>query len=123
VNLTRFSLLAVGSLLFLGQAAPCSSADDQKTGPIITDFYAVCNYGNVWTFSGHVLDNGSSCPINVNFGNLNSLMGKSTEVRDDGSFLLIVTLAPGESGLASAQAVEDSPQALASTVEYVGVFP
>jgi hypothetical protein len=73
--------------------------------PTISSFQATEGSGHSWTFTGHVQD-ASPAGLQVHFGGLASLFGKTATVGADGSFLLAATLQPGEDGSANAQATD-----------------
>src|SRR5690242_6158593 len=66
--------------------------------PVIVDFYAARQLGNVWTFKGEVSDSGLT-DVEIYFSNLPSINGQSVLVNPDGTFEFTVQLAPGESGI------------------------
>jgi hypothetical protein len=77
----------------------------QNQPPVITEFYAARENGNVWRFEGRVQDEDpESCVIN--FGGLFTLDGKSVGVDENGWFSFSIELAPGESGIATAVATD-----------------
>jgi hypothetical protein len=86
----------------------------------IVQFGSSNEYGNVYTFDGTVTG-GNGSPITINFGNLASLVGKTTNVGSDGTFTVTIELTYGDYGLASAQAVNTGGQQ--SNVAYTPVFP
>ena len=75
-----------------------------SAAPSITNFRAIREVGNVWTFQGQVTDE-SAQGLVVRFGGLPSLQGQTATVRADGTFYLTVELQDGEQGTASAQTV------------------
>jgi hypothetical protein len=89
------------------------------SGPIITQFMATNSAGNTWVFQGLVNDGPTA--VTIYFGGLPSLQGLSVEVNTDGSFSLPVLLRPGESGTATAYAVDED--GLVSPIVFTLVGP
>jgi hypothetical protein len=122
-SLTLPCLLAFGNSVGL---APAQAGGFQTGGgtlpapPVITSFTAVAEGGNLWTFSGQVLDSGLT-EVVVQFGNLPSLQGRSTLVDEDGFFSITIALAQGEAGIAIAQATDGFSQV--SNKAQAPVFP
>jgi hypothetical protein len=75
--------------------------------PLVIEWFT-CDFesGTLWTFYGQVQDYDDSTSITINFSGLPSLEGQSVQVNPDGSFSLTVLLGEGETGMATAQAVD-----------------
>jgi hypothetical protein len=86
----------------------------------ITKFGWTNTFANVYTFAGTVIG-GDGSAITINFGELDSLVGKTTAVNADGTFSFTIELTPDDYGLATAQAVNASAQQ--SNVAETYVFP
>ena len=82
-----------------------ASADLNNAIPMIVGFAAECLQGRTWRFSGVVRDEAPAGLI-VQFGGLPSLVGKTAVVQADGSFSLVVELAEGETGAATASVTD-----------------
>lgn len=78
-------------------------AEDNVTSqkPTVTEFYAVREVNNQFTFYGHI-DDEWAAGLQVYFGGFNSLEGQAVTVEEDGDFHFTANLASGESGLALA---------------------
>lgn len=117
--------IVIAAGLLLAANAPAIRAFDggsngggTSNGPVITDFAAIAEGDNVWSFEGTVSDpNPGSCT--VYFGGLPSLQGKSCSVQADGNFIFCIVLTPADDGTATAQAVDG--QGLKSAVEIANV--
>jgi hypothetical protein len=97
----------------LGQVS-ASSADGRSNTvqstlasqvPTISNFEAVCEGGGIWMFSGTVTGAPTQGEV-VNFGNIPALKGRSVTVNPDGAFSFFCTIAGGQGGVATAQAVD-----------------
>ncbi len=73
--------------------------------PVITNFEGVREAGNIWTFSGKVIDE-SAPGLTVRLGGLPSLQTKFAMVESSGWFSCTVILGPSEDGTASAQTTD-----------------
>jgi hypothetical protein len=86
---------------------------------VITQFTASSMFGTIWTFAGQVTG-GNGSAVTINFGNLPTLVGKTTPVGNDGSFIFTIELTEDDYGLATAQAVNTGQQ---SNVAEAYIFP
>ncbi|GEM_PF-6530160 len=73
--------------------------------PMISNFVAMRQFNNYWTFSGTVSDE-YAAGLTVRLGGLPSLEGKTATVGADGTFSFTVALQPGEEGTATAQTTD-----------------
>ncbi len=71
--------------------------------PVVTSFQSTALANGSWTFSGQVLDRNPTS-VQISFGGLNSLQGKTISVAANGTFSLTTLLQPGEAGQASVKA-------------------
>jgi hypothetical protein len=88
-----------------GQTSEVEQATITSKAPQITSFSASPGFGNVWVFSGTVVDESAQGLI-VALGGLPSLNGKTATVASNGNFSLSVQLQPGEDGVATAQTAD-----------------
>jgi hypothetical protein len=79
-----------------GLTSAAAQVNVTNSAPTIT-LFANNVSGNVWTFSGRVTDEYAP-GLTVTFSGPASVNGKTATVRADGTFSLVVTLQPGESG-------------------------
>jgi hypothetical protein len=86
---------------------------------VITQFTASSGFGNIWTFAGQVTG-GNGSAVTINFGNLPTLIGLTTPVGNDGSFIFTIEMTEDDYGLATAQAVNTGQQ---SNVAEAYIFP
>jgi hypothetical protein len=86
-----------------GLVSNAATVQFNPPAPVITDFSATKNTGNVWTFSGTV-DSPEPAGCIVLLGGLSSLSNKCVSVATDGTFAIEIQLAVGESGTATAVA-------------------
>jgi hypothetical protein len=86
--------------------------------PVISNFDAVSQGNGVWQISGNVSGAPTQGEI-VNFGGINALIGQSVSVNADGSFSFYVTIASGQGGLISAEAVDWWGDTSATSTEFV----
>jgi hypothetical protein len=86
-----------------GQSNPCTAMLVSQI-PNIT-FMATAQGNGVWLFSGTVAGAPTQGEV-VNFGGITPLAGQSTNVNPDGTFDFYCTVASGQGGIATAQAVD-----------------
>jgi hypothetical protein len=86
-----------------GQSNTCTATLVSQI-PNIT-FTATPEGNGVWLFSGTVTGAPTQGEV-VNFGGFTALAGQSTTVNADGTFSFTCTVASGQGGLATAQAVD-----------------
>jgi hypothetical protein len=84
-----------------GQASNTATVMVSSSAPVIQDFAAVNSIGNIWTFTGRVVDNHPE-GLTIRFGNIPALVGQTVTVRADGTFSFTCTLPAGTYGTASA---------------------
>jgi len=88
-----------------GQASNTAQVTLTSNPPQITNFAAIEEPGNMWTFQGQVTDQ-SPQGLTVTFSGLPSLDGQTATVGANGWFYLTITLGSGESGIACAQTTD-----------------
>jgi hypothetical protein len=88
-----------------GQNSAPAQVTVANNAPTVTNFQAIHQSLNVWTFQGQVTDE-SAPGLSVRFGGLPSLAGQMVTVGSDGWFYLTITLQAGEAGTASAQTTD-----------------
>jgi len=88
-----------------GLSSNVANATVLNAPPTIVSFDATEGPGGYWTFSGRVSDD-TPAGATVTFGGLPELAGQPTTVNSDGTFSITVQLAPGESGMVTAQATD-----------------
>ena len=93
-----------------GQVANSTDITVTNNRPVIEDFVAIHNYGNLWTFQGRVTDE-SPMGLTVHFGGMPSLNGQTATVQGDGSFTSTRYLTDGETGTATASTTDYYGQA------------
>ena len=84
-----------------GQASNTAIVMVSSTAPVIQDFAAVNSIGNIWTFTGRVVDNHPE-GLTIRFGGIAGLVGQTVTVRADGTFCFTCMLPAGTHGTASA---------------------
>jgi hypothetical protein len=84
-----------------GQASNTATVMVSSTAPVIQDFAAVNSIGNMWIFTGRVVDNHPEGLV-IRFGGIAGLVGRTVTVRADGTFSLTCMLPAGTHGTASA---------------------
>jgi hypothetical protein len=89
-----------------GYVSALASAQISSSPSTITNFTAVHAFGTTWIFQGTVTCPSGASGLIVDFGGLPSLNGQTTTVNSNGTFSLSMTLASGESGLATAQTTD-----------------
>jgi hypothetical protein len=77
----------------------------QANAPTISNFQAVRQSGNIWTFSGTVTDQ-SAQNLTVHFGGLDFMTTQTATVRADGTFSLTVELPAESDGWVTAQVTD-----------------
>jgi hypothetical protein len=102
-----------------GQASNIAQQTATSLPPSIINFRATQGYNNLWTFQGQVNDE-SPAGLVVRLGGVPGLC-TSAVVGSDGWFSLTVQLAPGVSGLATAQVTDW--WGLAADIAYAPVTP
>jgi hypothetical protein len=73
--------------------------------PVVNNFMATSEGGGVWLFTGTV----TGAPVQgevVDFGGINALKNQHVTVNADGTFSFYATVASGQGGYASAEAVD-----------------
>jgi hypothetical protein len=88
-----------------GQNSNTAKVTLTSNAPTITQFTAIHDSGNVWTFEGLVTDE-SAAGLTVTLGGTPSLQGVEATVGSDGFFYCTVTLQPDEFGTATAQTTD-----------------
>lgn len=84
-----------------GQASNTPQVTVTSNAPVIHDFTAICESGNLWTFRGRVVDE-SAPGLTVTLGGLPSLASVTATVASDGWFTRSALLQTGEEGTATA---------------------
>ena len=88
-----------------GQSSNTAQVTLTNTPPTITNFVALQELGNVWTFEGQV-NYAYPQGLTVTLGGSPSLQGVTATVAANGTFYVTVQLQPGEDGTASAQTTD-----------------
>ncbi len=89
----------------IGQASNLAQVNVTSNAPAIVNFAATRQIGNIFTFTGRVIDEHPQ-NLKVTFGGLPSLAGRYTFANSDGWFSLTLELASGEEGIATAQTTD-----------------
>ncbi|MCI0377405.1 MAG: hypothetical protein L0215_07355 [Gemmataceae bacterium] len=107
VSVTPAQLGAIfaGTTDNIGQASNVAQVNVTSNAPAIVNFAATRLAGNIFTFTGRVVDE-DPLGLKVTFGGLPSLVGRYVLAGADGSFSLTVELACGEEGIATAQTTD-----------------
>jgi len=79
-------------------------ANITDAAPVISNFTASRIAGNYWTFSGQVTDDQSVSGLVITLGGINALQGVTVTPNSQGWFTYSCTVAPSDSGTATAQA-------------------
>src|SRR5206468_454720 len=97
-----------------GQIAQAASVTLANVAPVIQSFTGTLLGGGLWKFTGKVVDE-AAAGLTVVFSGIASVSGRTTTVEADGTFSLVVQLAPGETGAVLAKVTDmwniDSEQA------------
>lgn len=99
VTLTASQLgqVAAGVTDQWGQASPIATVTLTNAAPQITNFTGVQGIGNVWTFTGHVVDEVPG-GMTVTFAGLNAVAGMTVTTNANGDFTLTVVIPAGQTG-------------------------
>jgi hypothetical protein len=93
-----------------------ATAEVVSDPPMITDMTRTQSNGNVFTFSGRVIDE-SAAGMTIHFAGLVSVEGRTVTVEADGTFCFVVQLQPNEEGTVTAVTYDWWGQ-ISNTVEY-----
>jgi hypothetical protein len=100
------NVLQLGQVTAVEVNVPSNTASAMLVSQIPTITFTATPEGNgVWLFSGTVGNDPTQGEV-VNFGGITPLAGESTTVDPDGTFSFICTVASGQGGMATAQAVD-----------------
>jgi hypothetical protein len=106
-GMTGDALLTIRATDGAGLIVDTTLATHVSSAPVITDFYCVKDYGNMWTLTGTVSDADDSVAGDVvTFGGVLAGYHLQTTVREDGVFSLTVELVGLQMGTGTAQTTD-----------------